>query len=199
MNKYMREAIWEAYKGIDNKHGGPVGCVIVKDNKIIAKAHNTVEKEKCPTCHAEINAINEAKRYERFIMAEQMIEGRELTCAFLDGRSLPPVEIIPKNGFYDYKNKYMANATVELCPAPLTDAENALVASVTETVFYALRLDGYARIDYILDKCGKLWCLEANTLPGMTPTSLLPQEAAAVGIEYDELCERLASLTEKSV
>ena len=146
-----------------------------------------------------INAINEAKRYERFIMAEQMIEGRELTCAFFDGRSLPPVEIIPKNGFYDYKNKYMANATVELCPAPLTDAENALVASVTETVFYALRLDGYARIDYILDKCGKLWCLEANTLPGMTPTSLLPQEAAAVGIEYDELCERLASLTEKSV
>ena len=90
-------------------------------------------------------------------------------------------------------------APLQLPSAKTAVPSGALVASVTETVFYALRLDGYARIDYILDKCGKLWCLEANTLPGMTPTSLLPQEAAAVGIEYDELCERLASLTEKSV
>ena len=156
----------------------------------VFKAHNEREL---------VDAINEAKNYERFVMAEQMIEGRELTCAFLDGKVLPPVEIIPKQGFYDYKNKYMADATVELCPAPLSDKENALVAKATEAVFYALRLDGYARIDYILDRSGKLWCLEANTLPGMTPTSLLPKEAAAVGIEYDELCEKLAGLTEKSV
>lgn len=145
------------------------------------------------------DAIKAAKNYERYIMAEQMIEGRELTCAFLDGKALPPVEIIPKQGFYDYKNKYMADATVELCPAPLTDSENALVAEATEKGFFALRLDGYARFDYILDKDGKLWCLEANTLPGMTPTSLLPKEAAAVGIGYDELCEKLAGLTEKSI
>lgn len=144
-------------------------------------------------------AIESAKIYERYVMAEQMIEGRELTCAFLDGRALPPVEIIPKQGFYDYKNKYMADATVELCPAPLTDDENRLVAKATEKVFFALRLDGYARIDYILDTAGKLWCLEANTLPGMTPTSLLPKEAAAVGIGYNELCEKLARLTVKSV
>lgn len=144
-----------------------------------------------------VAAIEDAKKYERHIMVEQMISGRELTCAFVDSAVLPPVEIIPKEGFYDYKNKYMADATVELCPAPLTDAENALVAEATEKGFYALRLSGYARFDYILDGQGRLWCLEANTLPGMTPTSLLPKEAAAVGIGYDELCEKLARLTAK--
>ena len=144
-------------------------------------------------------AITAAKSYERHIMVEQMISGRELTCGYLDGRVLPPVEIIPKEGFYDYKNKYQAGATVEICPAPLNDKENSLVAEATAKGFCALRLDGYARFDYILDKEGLLWCLEANTLPGMTPTSLLPMEAAAVGIEYDELCERLARLTSKSV
>jgi len=144
-------------------------------------------------------AINDAAAYERHIMIEQLIVGRELTCAYLDGRALPPVEIIPKQGFYDYKNKYVADATVEICPAPLTDAENKLVAEATEKGFHALRLDGYARLDFILDESGELWCLEANTLPGMTPTSLLPKEAAAVGIGYDELCEKLARLTEKSI
>ena len=88
---------------------------------------------------------------------------------------------------------------MEICPAPLNDKENSLVAEATAKGFCALRLDGYARFDYILDKEGLLWCLEANTLPGMTPTSLLPMEAAAVGIEYDELCERLARLTSKSI
>ena len=144
-----------------------------------------------------VTAIEDAKKYERHIMVEQMISGRELTCAFVDSDVLPPVEIIPKEGFYDYKNKYMADATVELCPAPLTEEENALVAEATKKGFYALRLSGYARFDYILDGQGKLWCLEANTLPGMTPTSLLPKEAAAVGIGYDELCEKLARLTSK--
>ena len=137
-------------------------------------------------------AIREAARYEKYVMVEKKIEGRELTCAYFDGRTLPPVEIIPKIGFYDYKNKYQANATEEICPAPIGDAATEAVYRATEKGFEALRLGGYARFDYILDGDGRPWCLEANTLPGMTPTSLLPQEAAAVGMSYDDLCERIA-------
>ncbi len=137
-------------------------------------------------------AISEAGKHERYIMVEKKINGRELTCAYFDGETLPPVEIIPKNGFYDYVNKYQANATLEICPAPIGEAATKVVYEATKKGFHALRLRSYARFDYILDADGRVWCLEANTLPGMTPTSLLPQEAAAVGIEYDELCERIA-------
>ena len=137
-------------------------------------------------------AIADASKYERFIMVEKKIDGRELTCAYFDGKALPPVEIIPKCGFYDYKNKYQANATEEICPAPIGETATAAVYEATLKGFEALRLGGYARFDYILDESGNAWCLEANTLPGMTPTSLLPQEAAAAGICYDELCERIA-------
>ncbi len=142
-------------------------------------------------------AIENASEYERYIMVEQKIEGRELTCAYFDGRALPPVEIIPKTGFYDYLNKYQAGATEEICPAPIGEAATAGVYEATRRGFEALRLGGYARLDFMLDAEGKAWCLEANTLPGMTPTSLLPQEAAAVGIEYAELCEKIAMLAVK--
>ena len=135
------------------------------------------------------NAIGAAAEFEDMLIIEKLISGREFTCGILCGKVLPPVEIIPKCGFYDYKNKYQAGATEEICPAHITDAELSSITDITKTAFSALRLSGYARFDYILDKDGTFWCLEANTLPGMTPTSLLPQEAAAVGIEYDELCE----------
>lgn len=143
------------------------------------------------------SAIENASAYERYVMVEKKIDGRELTCAYFDGKALPPVEIIPKTGFYDYLNKYKANATTEICPAPIGTAATQLVYEATERGFSALRLRGYARFDYILDESGHPWCLEANTLPGMTPTSLLPQEAAAVGIEYGELCEKIALLALK--
>ena len=138
------------------------------------------------------NAINEAGKHEQYIMVEKKIDGRELTCAYFNGTALPPVEIIPKQGFYDYVNKYQSGATVEICPAPIGDTATQLVYDATKKGFAALRLCSYARFDYILDADGRAWCLEANTLPGMTPTSLLPQEAAAVGIEYDDLCEKIA-------
>ena len=139
-------------------------------------------------------ALSNASKYERYIMVERKIEGRELTCAYVDGKALPPVEIIPKSGFYDYLNKYQANATEEICPAPIGEKATEDVYAATERGFAALRLRGYARFDYILDGNGNAWCLEANTLPGMTPTSLLPQEAAAAGIEYDMLCEKLVMM-----
>ncbi len=140
------------------------------------------------------SALQEAAKYEEFLVVEKKIEGREFTMAFLDGETLPPVEIIPKCGFYDYKNKYQKGATVELCPAPISPEDEKRMSEITKKGFKALRLSDYARFDYIMDKDGKIFCLEANTLPGMTPTSLMPQEAAAVGISYDELCDKIATL-----
>lgn len=139
-------------------------------------------------------AIAKAAAYETSFLAERRITGRELTVSILDGEVLPAVEIIPLTGFYDYENKYQAGLTTEICPAPLTEAETRAVQSSALKGFNALRLRGYCRFDFILDACGTPWCLEANTLPGMTPTSLLPQAAAAVGIGYDELCERMVMM-----
>lgn len=138
-------------------------------------------------------ALELAAKYESSIIVERKITGRELTVGIIDGKVLPPVEIIPKSGFYDYANKYQSGRTEELCPAPLTEEENAKLAAETKKVFDALKLGSYARIDFIYDGTD-FYCLEANTLPGMTPISLLPQEAKAVGMDYDALCDKLVRL-----
>ena len=142
-------------------------------------------------------ALKLAAEYESSVLIEKRIFGREITQAFVDGDALPPVEIIPKCGFYDYANKYVANATEEICPAPISEKLLSAVSKATEKCFKALCLKDYARFDYIIDAEENFWCLEANTLPGMTPTSLLPREANAVGIDYDSLCEKLAMLALK--
>ncbi len=139
-------------------------------------------------------AIKASAKYERYLLAEEMIKGREFTIAVLDGKALPPVEIIPKCGFYDYKNKYQSGLTEEICPAELTDDQKARLADAAIKAFAALRMEMYGRADFILGADGEFYCLEVNALPGMTPTSLLPQEAAAVGIGYDALCELLVKL-----
>ncbi len=143
-------------------------------------------------------ALDNAFSYESSVMCEQLIRGRELTVGILAGEVLPAIEIIPKDGFYDYKNKYQAGRTTELCPAPITDGQFRMLADETKRGFDALHLSMYSRFDYIIShEDGLAYCLEANTLPGMTPTSLLPQMAAAVGIEYGELCERLCMLAKE--
>lgn len=139
-------------------------------------------------------ALRLAAGYGTDILAEKRIFGRELTVSILGGQVLPAVEIIPKTGFYDYQNKYQAGATTELCPAPLTESESKHLSRLSVLGFAALRLSGYARFDFILDREGTPWCLEANTLPGMTPTSLLPLAASAAGLDYPALCERIIRL-----
>ena len=141
-----------------------------------------------------VAALEKANAFETAILVERRITGRELTVSILDREVLPAVEIIPLSGFYDYENKYQAGLTREICPAPLTEAEREALEEATLKGFRALRLRGYARFDFILDGDGTPWCLEANTLPGMTPTSLLPQAASAAGIGYGELCERMVLL-----
>ena len=142
-------------------------------------------------------AIAKSAAYETTLLAERRITGRELTVSVLGDSVLPAVEIIPLRGFYDYENKYQAGMTEEICPAPLTASEVKALEDATRKGFSALRLRGYARFDFILDENGTPWCLEANTLPGMTPTSLLPQAAAAAGIGYDELCEKMVMMAVK--
>lgn len=136
-------------------------------------------------------AKEEAFRYDNEVIVEQYIRGREFSVGVMDGKALPVIEIAPKQGFYDYKNKYQAGSTVETCPAQLSQEKTMEMQSIAERVFAALRLKSYARMDFMMSESGELYCLEANTLPGMTPTSLLPQEAAAVGVDFAQLCERI--------
>ncbi len=143
------------------------------------------------SCDDYAAALALAFRYEDSVLAEPFVQGRELTVGVLDGKAMPVIEIIPKSGFYDYKNKYQPGATVELCPAPLTEEETRLVQETSEAVYRALGLEAYGRVDLILDKSGRCVVLEANTLPGMTPTSLIPQMGAAMGMDYATLCEAL--------
>lgn len=137
----------------------------------------------------------ESFRYDNEAIVEQYIEGREFSVGVLDGKALPVIEIAPLSGFYDYKNKYQAGSTIETCPADLSPEKTAEMQKYAETAFRALRLRNYARMDFMMGKEGDIYCLEANTLPGMTPTSLLPQEAAAVGISYEQLCEKLIEVS----
>ena len=132
-------------------------------------------------------AANEGSR----ILIEQYICGREVQIGILGDKALPSIELIPAEGFYDYRNQYPPGAAREITPAEIPAETEQRLADAALTVFHALHLSAYSRADFILDAEGELWFLEINTLPGMTPTSLVPQEAAAVGISYSELCEQI--------
>lgn len=142
------------------------------------------------TTEALAEAIREGLRAEGRVLIERRLLGRELSVGILGGRALPPIEMIPKCGFYDYENKYLPSRTQEICPASLTEKERSDLSEAALRAAAILGIDRYCRVDFILSN-GIPYCLEVNTLPGMTPTSLLPQEAAAVGISYTELCSRI--------
>lgn len=139
-------------------------------------------------------ALAEAFRYDDEVVVEQYIRGREFSVCVLDKKALPVIEIAPKQGFYDYKNKYQAGSTVETCPADLPAEKSGQMQRIAEQVFEALRLRHYARMDFMMGQDGQIYCLEANTLPGMTPTSLIPQEAAAAGMSFDDLCQKIVDM-----
>jgi len=141
-----------------------------------------------------ISAIKHAGKYEDAIMIEKMVEGREFSVGILDGRALPVIEIIPNEGFFDYKNKYQKGLTQEICPAEISEEIANKMSNTALKVHEILRLGSYSRIDFMMDNKNNIFCLEANTLPGMTPTSLLPQEAMAVGVSYEELCDRIVKI-----
>lgn len=139
-------------------------------------------------------AVDEAFRYDDEVMLEAFVPGRELTVGILGGEALPVGEIIPKHEIYDYECKYTAGMAVEEFPARLEPAAATRLQEMAQRAFHALKLRGCARIDFRMTQDGEFFCLEANTLPGMTQTSLIPQAAAASGMEFPELCERIALL-----
>src|SRR5688572_14354308 len=140
------------------------------------------------------DAIDEAAKYDDEVMVEQFIPGRELTVGILGDEALPVGEIIPVHEIYDYECKYTAGMAQEIFPADLTAEETRTVQDLARRAFRALKLRGYARIDFRMSPEGVFYCLEANTLPGMTALSLIPQAAAAAGISFPELCERIVQL-----
>ena len=142
-------------------------------------------------------ALLEAFSYENEVVVEQFITGREFSVAVVDGKAYPVIEIAPLQGFYDYKNKYQAGSCVETCPADLSSALTKEMQKYAEMGYKALNLQAYARLVFLMDDEGNMYCLEANTLPGMTPTSLIPQEAKAIGMDYPQLCEKLIEVSLK--
>jgi len=157
-----------------NNQGSSVGFSFVESNRGLEKAFEI------------------AAEYSDELIVEKYIPGREVTVAVLDGKPLPIVEIVPEGGFYDYKRKYTKGTSRYIVPAPLDEdvAERLSIEGVR--AFEALSCRDYARVDFRLSDDGNIYCLEVNTLPGMTELSLVPMAAREAGIEFDELVERIA-------
>ncbi|CAN5668551.1 D-alanine--D-alanine ligase [soil metagenome] len=159
-----------------SKQGSTVGLAVVKQAGELAAA------------------IDEAFLYDDEVMIEEFIPGRELTVGIIGDEALPVGEIIPKHEIYDYECKYTTGMAVEVFPADIPAAVADDARRQAKAAFRALKLGGYARIDFRMAADGSLYCLEANTLPGMTELSLIPQAAAAEGIPFPDFCERIVLL-----
>ncbi len=159
-----------------NKQGSTVGLTVVKSPEQLEPA------------------IETAFAYDDEVMLETFIAGRELTCGILAGEALAVGEIVVPSEVFDYESKYQEGGAEEIFPADLTEEQTRTVRDLALRAHRALKLEGFSRVDFRMDAEGGLWCLEVNTLPGMTRTSLLPQSAAAVGIGFPELCDRICRL-----
>jgi D-alanine-D-alanine ligase len=156
-----------------SKQGSTVGLRVVKQPSDLA------------------DAVEFAARYDDEVMIEEFVPGRELTVGVLDGQALAVGEIIPRHEIFDYECKYTPGMAEEIFPADLSAEVAAECQRLGVLVHRSLKLGGYSRVDFRLSPAGALMCLEANTLPGMTATSLYPQSARAVGMEFSLLCERI--------
>lgn len=161
--------------------------VIVKPNKQGSTVGLTVVR----TATQLAPAIKSARHYDDEVMIEQFIAGREFTVGILEGEALPVGEIVSPGEVFDYQSKYQAGAATEVFPAEIPEQESALLQDYALRAHRVLKLGCYSRIDFRRDEAGNYWCLEANSLPGMTATSLLPQAAKAAGIGFPELLERI--------
>lgn len=156
-----------------SKQGSTVGLTVVHQATDLAQA--------IATAHA----------YDDEVMIERFIAGREFTVGILDGSALPVGEIFAAGEVFDYQSKYQQGAAREVFPADLTSAQTTMLQDYALRAHRVLKLGAYSRIDFRRDASGGFWCLEANSLPGMTATSLLPQAARAAGISFSELLERI--------
>jgi D-alanine-D-alanine ligase len=165
------------------RQGSTVGVVIVKNE-------NELE-----------SALGEASKYDRELLIEKFVSGRELTIGILGDEALPILEIIPKGGFYDFNNKYpflnpqAGGGAEHVCPANIDAGKTKEIQELALRAFRAAGLQVYARADVILSDNGEPFVLEVNNIPGMTEASLLPEAAAAAGIAYPDLCARIIALS----
>jgi D-alanine-D-alanine ligase len=159
-----------------NKQGSTVGLTVVKSPDQLAAA------------------IEAAFRTDDEVMLEKFIPGRELTCGILAGQPLAVGEIVIETDVFDYESKYQEGGAEEIFPADLSEEQTRTIQDLAVRAHRALKLEGFSRADFRMDADGGLWCLEVNTLPGMTKTSLLPQSAQAAGIGFPELCDRICRL-----
>lgn len=145
-----------------------------------------------PQTPPELRAgIEYAAGMDRELIVEKYVEGREFCVGILDQKPLPPIEIIPNEGWFDYEKKYQPGLTREVCPAEISESLQEALQQTALKIHQQLDLGYYSRIDFKAKSNGDFYCLEANTLPGMTPTSLFPQEAAVAGISYSDLCDKI--------
>jgi D-alanine-D-alanine ligase len=139
------------------------------------------------------DALEQAARFGD-VLVESYIEGREITVAVLGGEALPVIEIIPKGGFYDYEHKYTRGMTDYVCPADLLTSQADKVRHFAKLAHQALGCEGYSRVDFRMGADNLFYCLEVNTLPGMTETSLVPKAARAAGMDFETLMEKIMQL-----
>jgi D-alanine-D-alanine ligase len=156
-----------------NKQGSTVGLSVVRAAGQLAPA------------------LELALRYDDEVMIERFVAGREFTVGVLDGAALPPGEIIAPGEVFDYQSKYQAGGAREVFPADVPAAEAAQLQHLALAAHRALKLEVYSRVDFRRDAAGDFWCLEVNSLPGLTATSLLPQAARAAGIDFATLLARI--------
>ncbi|RMF09631.1 MAG: D-alanine--D-alanine ligase [Candidatus Neomarinimicrobiota bacterium] len=164
--------------------------VVVKPNSLGSTIGLTVVEEKR---HWK-QALDTAFAADSGVLVERFIPGRELTVTILDSRALPIVEIKPSHGLYDYDCKYTSGMSTYDCPADLSKEQTRRIQKLAESMFHLCRGRHYARIDFRLDPEGNPWCLEMNTLPGMTATSLVPKAAAAAGMDFETLVQNMVDL-----
>jgi D-alanine-D-alanine ligase len=169
----VREAIGYPNVVKPSKQGSTVGLTVVKREEQLEAA------------------IQEAFRFDDEVMIERFVPGRELTVPILGDEALPAGEIFPEGEIFDYAAKYQPGGAQEIFPAELPAAQTAELQELGVRAHRALKLRGYSRVDFRLDEAGRFWCLEANTAPGMTATSLFPQGARAAGIDFPEVCTRI--------
>jgi D-alanine-D-alanine ligase len=139
-------------------------------------------------------AVQLAARFDDEVMIEKFVPGRELTVPVIGDDALPVGEIISSREIFDYEAKYQPGGAEEIFPADLTGPQTVEIQALALKVHYALKLRGFSRVDFRMDEDGVFWCLEANTLPGMTAASLFPKGAAAAGMSFPEVCDRLCRL-----
>ena len=176
--KDIRKELGEEIVIKPNDQGSTIGITIVRDGNLddIAKG------------------IRLAGEYGRSIMVEQFIDGREITVGIIGDEALPVIEICPDGGFYDYERKYSKGKTQYICPAEIDEFIAEFTQTISLNAHKALGCYGISRVDFRLNDEGQALCLEVNTVPGFTETSLVPKAAKLLGYEFPELCQKLVDL-----